>query len=143
MPNADLDPKRKLVAIYNKDRADAGLQPISYDDYNFSNPTPYSGVKSANNTRVYLTPKSTSAAFGRITVYYNRINLATITGQKVVKGAATTVTQLLPEINEELGVELTSLDIEEAPLGIASTFTLTASPNSYIFTGSTIIGYYI
>ena len=87
--------------------------------------------------------KSTSAAFGRITVYYNRINLATITGQKVVKGSATTVTQLLPEINEELGVELTSLDIEEAPLGIASTFTLTAAPNSYIFTGSTIIGYYI
>lgn len=141
-PNPLLNPKNKIVAVYNKDRADRGLLPIDPNDYDFSNPSPYSGVKSTKNTRIYLTAKQASSQFGRITIYYDRINLATITGAKVIKGSATTVTQLIDAINEELGVELSNADVEEAALGITPTFTLTASPISLIFIGSTSIGYY-
>lgn len=140
--NPALNPKQKIISIYNKERADRGLSAININDYEFSNPTPYTGIKSTKNTILYLTPKSTSAQFGRITLYYNRINLNTITGARVIKGSATTVTQLLSEINEELGVELANFDIEEAILGTSPTFTLTASPLSYIFIGSTQVGYY-
>ena len=140
--NPALNPKQKIISIYNKERADRGLSAINIADYEFSNPAPYTGIKSTKNTILYLTPKSTSAQFGRITLYYNRINLNTITGARVIKGSATTVTQLLNEINEELGVELANFDIEEAILGTSPTFTLTASPLSFIFIGSTQVGYY-
>jgi hypothetical protein len=140
--NPLLNPRTKIVAIYNKVRVDRGLTPIVEADFEFSNPTPYSGIKSVKNTRIYLTPRASSSQIGRITVYYDRISLSTITGAKVVRGTATTVTQLLSEINEELGIELTNNDIEEAPLGVTPTFTLTASPTSLIFLGSTQVGYY-
>lgn len=142
MSNPDLDPKVKIVAIYNKRRQLDGKLPISQADYNFSDPVPYTGPRSNHNTRIKLTPKTDAGAYGLITIYYDRIDLATITGAKVVKGSATTVTQLLAEINEELGVELTSLDVLEAPLGNGTTFTLTAAAKSLIFVGSTQIGYY-
>lgn len=140
--NPALNPKLKIISIYNKERTDRGLSVVDINDYDFSNPTPYAGVKSTKNTILYLIPKSTSAQFGKITIYYDRIDLATILNTKVIKGTATTVTQLLPEINEELGVELANFDVEEAILGTSPTFTLTASPLSFIFIGSTTVGYY-
>lgn len=141
--NPLLSPRSKIIAVYNKVRLDRGLPAILEADFEFSNPFTYVGVKSTKNTRIYLTPKANSSQIGRITVYYDRIDLSTIVGSKVIRGSATTVTQLIPEINEELGVELTNNDVEEAPLGVTPTFTLTASPTSLIFVGSTSIGYYV
>lgn len=138
----ELNPKIKLAAIYNLKRVEKGLLPINIDDYNFTLPLPYSGPRSVKNTKVYLLPKTSTAEFGRITIYYDRIDLATITGAKVSKGTATAVSQLIDEINEELGIYLDVLDIEEAVLTADPTFVLTASPQCLLFTGQTTMGYY-
>lgn len=139
MPTPDLDPKIKIVAIYNKDRTTNSLPTIVGADYTFSLPEIYSGPRSTKNTRVKLTPKADSGVYGNITIYYDRIDLATLTGFSVVKGAATTVLGLLDKVNEEMGIELTSVDVEEAALGVSNNFTLTASSQCMIFIGSTTI----
>lgn len=138
----ELNPKLKIIAIYNKRRADKGLLPIDVNDYDFTLPLVYVGPRSTKNTKIYLIPKTSSAEFGRITIYYDRIDLATVTGAKVIKGSATAVSQLIEEINEELGIYLTTLDVEEAVLPAGNFFTLTASPQCLLFTGATQIGYY-
>jgi hypothetical protein len=140
MPNPALDPKNKIVAIYNKQRTDNSLPTIEGDDYTISLPEVYVGPRSPSNTRVKLTPKVESLNYGDIRVYYDRIDLSTLSGFSVVKGTATTVLGLLAKINEELGVEMTATDIEEAALGVAVNFNLTASPQNLIFIGSTVIG---
>lgn len=141
--NQSLNPKLKIVAIYNKRRVDQGLSPINVDDYSFSNPIQYAGVKSTKNTRIYLTPNLSSSQFGRITIYYDRIDLSSVIGARVIKHDATTIVELLPNINEELGVELTALDIIDGQLTDNINFVLKASPNSLVFTGSTSVGYYV
>lgn len=140
MSNPDLDPKNKIVAVYNKDRTVNSLSTINRADYTFSLPEAYSGPRSTKNTRVKLTPKADTGIYGNITLYYNRISLATLTGFSVVKGTATTAIGLLPALNEELGVELTAIDINEVALGVSSSFVLTASNQCLIFIGSTTIG---
>jgi len=139
MPNPDLDPKNKLISVLNKLRTLQGIPTLPLEDFNFSTPTVYSGPRSLKNTRVILTPKAQSGFYGNVTLYYDRIDLSTLTGYAVEKGTATTVLGLLDEINEELGVELTALDVEEAALGNGTEFTLTASPQNLIFIGSTQI----
>ena len=141
--NQSLNPKLKIVAIYNKRRVDQGLSPINVADYSFSNPIQYAGVKSTKNTRIYLTPNTSSSQFGRITIYYDRIDLSSVVGARVIKHDATTIVELLPSINEELGVELSALDIVDGQLTDNLNFVLRASPNSLVFTGSTSIGYYV
>jgi hypothetical protein len=141
--NQSLNPKLKIVAIYNKRRIDQGLSPINVADYSFSNPIQYAGVKSTKNTRIYLTPNTSSSQFGRITIYYDRIDLSSVIGARVIKHDATTIVELLPSINEELGVELTALDIVDGQLTDNLNFVLRASANSLVFTGSTSIGYYV
>lgn len=140
MPNPALDPKNKIVAIYNKQRTTASLPTIVGDDYTISLPEEYDGPRSPSNTRVKLTPKVDSLNYGDIRVYYDRINFSTISGLSVVKGTATTVLGLLAKINEELGTELAATDIEEAALGVATTFNLTASPQNLLFIGTAVVG---
>lgn len=140
MPNPDLDPKIKLMGIYNTYRESISKDPLDADDYTFSVPETYSGPKSPKNTVITLTPKPTSPAYGTITLYYNRIDLSNLTGFSVERGTATTVLGLLDEINEELGVELTPLDIEEAALPLSNSFTLQVTDQCMIFYGSTTMG---
>jgi hypothetical protein len=140
MPNPDLDPKVKLISVYNAYRAANNKDPLEVTDYNFGVPEEYSGPKSTKNTKIILTPTPTSPAYGTIILYYNRIDLANLTGFSVEKGSATTVLGLLDKINEELGVELTPMDVEEAALGAGSSFTLTVTDQCMIFYGSTTIG---
>lgn len=135
-----LDPKIKIVAVYNKDRTTNNKPTINGNDYTFSLPEAYSGPRSLKNTRVKLTPKADTGIYGNITIYYNRISFATLTGFSVTKGTATTAIGLLPAINEELGIELTAVDINEIALGASSSFVLTASSQNLIFTGATTIG---
>lgn len=141
MPSPDLDPKIKIMAVYNKLREDASNPTLDIEDYNFGLPEPYSGPRSPKNTRIKLTPKPSTGIYGYILLYYNRIDLSTLTGFSVEKGSATTVLGLLPAINEEMGVELEPTDVEEAPLGTGTSFTLTASPQNMIFIGSTEIDF--
>ena len=122
--NPLLNPKSKIVAVYNKVRVDRGLPAINEVDFEFSNPVPYSGIKSTKNTRIYLTPRANSSQIGRITVYYDRINLSTVVGAKVIRGTATTVSQLLTEINEELGLSVS--------IGLAPTKVLAKVASNWV-----------
>ena len=140
MPNPALDPKNKIVAIYNRERTKNSLPTIDGDDYTFSLPEVYTGPRSIKNSRVKLTPKVESLNIGDLRIYYDRINFSTLSGFSVEKGTATTVLGLLAKINEELGVELTATDIEEAALGVATTFNLTASPQNLLFIGTVVVG---
>lgn len=138
--NPDLDPKNKLVGVYNVVRVAAGKATISADDYNFSVPAPYSGPKSPNDTIITLTPKPSAPSYGTIILFYNRINLANLTGFSISKGTATTVLGVLTKINEELGVELSTLDVLEGALPAAgNNFNLNVTPECMIFYGSTSI----
>ena len=110
-------------------------------DFDFGTPEPYSGSRSTNNTRLYLTPKAGSTAVGRITLYYNRIALSSITGLTVVKGSAVNIVDLLTQINTELGVELVEADIVNGVLPATVGFSLTASSANLIFTGTTSVAY--
>ena len=134
-------PKEKLIAIYNQDRVNNGLAVIVADDFNLDPPQNYSGSRSPKNTRVYLTPKPSSANVGRITLYYNRIDLATIASLMVTKTTQTNVVDLLTQINDELGVTLVASDIVNTTLPSAGPFTLTATATNLIYTGSTNVAY--
>lgn len=134
-------PKEKLIAIYNQDRVNNGLAVIVADDFNLDPPQNYSGSRSPKNTRVYLTPKPSSANVGRITLYYNRIDLATIASLMVTKTTETNVVDLLTQINDELGVTLVASDIVNTTLPSTGPFTLTATAINLIYTGSTSVAY--
>jgi hypothetical protein len=140
MPNPDLEPRNKIMSVYNRLRQLAGNPELDLEEYNFSVPQPYSGPRSPANTVIVLTPIPSSGIYGSITLYYDRIDLSTLTGFSVARGSATTVLGLLEELNEELGVALTPIDVEEAALPVGSSFTLTASSQNLIFIGSTQIG---
>lgn len=143
MPSPELDPKNKLISIYNLMRSGDGQVALELSDFNFGTPEPYTGLRSEKNTRIMLIPKNSMSIYGRSILYYNRIDLSTIDNFSVVKGSATTVLGLLPAINAELGVELEDFDVEEAALGTGTSFTLTASPTNLIFTGSTTIDFVV
>lgn len=134
-------PKEKLIAIYNQDRVNNGLAVIVADDFDLDAPAVYSGSRSPKNTRVYLTPKPSSANVGRITLYYNRIDLATITSLMVTKTTEANVVDLLSQINDELGVTLVTSDVVNTTLPSTGPFTLTATATNLIYTGSTSVAY--
>lgn len=136
-----ITPQEKLFAIYNLDRTNNGLPVIDATDFIVGDPEVYSGSRSPKNTRVYLTPKPSSSNIGRITLYYNRIDFATITTLMVTKGAAVNVVDLLPQINEELGITLVAADISNTTLPTTGPFTLTATAVNLVYTGSTNVAY--
>ena len=131
-------PEEKLAAMFNKDRADNSLPLIDFNEYVFQAPAPYVGVR---NTRIYALPALSSLYVGRISITYDRINFNTVTNVSVVKGSATTVHQLLPAINEELGIALSTTDVVDAALPASGGFTLTATSVNKLFTGNTTVAY--
>lgn len=143
MATSNLNPEAKLYAVYNQKRIDQSLEPIIPAQFDMGPPEIYSGPRSTDNTRSRVVPKSTTASFGQLNMYYNRKDMATAftTPLKVVKGGATTVHQLINEINEELGIESTTTDWLDGSLG-GSNFNLTASPLNRVFTGGVLVGYY-
>jgi hypothetical protein len=136
-----IDPKAKLFAIYNQDRINNGLPTIMPDDFDMGTPEAYSGSRSPKNTRLYLQPKPSSSAVGRITLYYDRINLATITNLTLVKASEANIVDLLPKINTELGVALVAADIVNTTLPASGPFNLTASATNLVYTGTTSVAF--
>ena len=132
-----LDPVEKIFAVYNQKRIDRGLEAIVPSQYEMGTPNVYNGLRSPDNTVVKITPKSATASFGTLYLYYSRNDMATVFTQtpKVVKGSATTIHQLINEINTELGILTTTADWLDGPLGVTQ-FVLQAAPRNYIFTGS-------
>lgn len=131
-------PEEKLAAMFNKDRADNSLPIIDFAEYIFQAPTTFVGIR---NTRIYALPILSSLYVGRISITYDRINFNTVTNVSVTKGPSTTVHQLLPAINEELGIQLNTTDVVDASLPVSGGFTLSATAVNKLFTGSTTITY--
>lgn len=134
-----LTPKEKLIAIYNADLIANGKTAINVDDFDMSTPAAYSGPRSTKTTVIYLQPKASSPNIGLATIYYNRINIGTITTLKVTKGSATTLTELLPNLNTELGLTFSATDFSPVSLPSSGTFTLTATATNIAMTGSTTV----
>ena len=137
-----LDPVEKNFAVYNQKRIDRGLEAIVPSQYEMGTPNVYNGLRSPDNTVVKITPKSATASFGTLYLYYSRNDMATVFTQtpKVVKGSATTIHQLINEINTELGILTTTADWLDGRLGVTQ-FVLQAAPRNYIFTGSRTFEY--
>ena len=134
-------PKEKLVAIYNADRVSNRLAVIDGAEFDIEAPVAYSGSRSPKNTRVYLTPKPASVNIGRITLYYDRISLATITTLMVKKTTETKTVDLVGQLSDELGVVLIASDIVDTTLPATGPFTLTATATNLMYTGSVQVAY--
>lgn len=134
-------PKEKLVAIYNAGRVSNGLPVIDGAEFDIEAPVAYSGSRSPANTRVYLTPKPASVNVGRITLYYDRISLSTITTLMVKKTTETKTVDLVGQLSDELGVVLTASDIVDTTLPATGPFTLTATATNLMYTGAVQVAY--
>lgn len=128
--------KTKFFAVVNKHLQDNGQPTIDPADFTVNVPATYTGSAYNRNTRLVLDAPLESTSVGRTTIYYDRINLATITGLNVEKGAATTLLQLLPAINELMGVQFEAADVIDVVLPSSGTFELAASASNLIYTNA-------
>lgn len=125
----------KFFAVLNKHLTDNNFPAINPAEFVINAPTVYSGTAYLRNTRLILDAPLESTSVGRTTVYYDRINLASITGLQVSKGAATSIIELLPAINELMGITLTVNDVVNAVLPLSGTFSLEATSSNLIYVG--------
>lgn len=97
------------------------------------------------NTRIVLNGRTGSGVVGKKEFFYDRLNLGlTFTGITVVfnaKGDSTTVADLLPALNEQYGLGLTTSDITNGATKLGTGYsptpvTLTIASNSVAYTGS-------
>ena len=110
-------------------------------EFTFSDPVAITIPTPTRNTMIKLAPLAASGYYGVRKVYYNRIHVSEL-GQIVVsRGAATRVSDLLPQINEKYGVYIQPTDIydgllpAEVPGETEVQITLNFRPSSIIFYG--------
>ena len=138
-----MTPLDKLIAVFNRYRADNGELPITASDYVISAPMPYKGPMSDRNTRITLrTKKPVNGKYKIYYLYYNRINLTDIKLELIVdRGNALTLADLLAEnLNDEMRVDFDNDDFERVVFeDDAIGFMLKASSRNIIFTGEQYI----
>lgn len=125
--------RAKFFAVLNHQLQQNGKPTLNPDEFTVGAPTPYTGSQYARNTRIRLDPPLESTNVGRTTIFYNRINMSNIAPINVEKGSATSVIQLLPAINEMMGVEFSANDVMDAVLPASGTFQLTASAGNLLY----------
>lgn len=99
----------------------------------------------ARNTRVYLNAAANSPYSGRVPVYYNRLDFATVFAYSAVNTLAklrsfnpSTIHSLIPDLNNYYGLELTTDDIEDGALTLENgvgTAVIKAKATSFTWTG--------
>lgn len=138
---------------------------LVYDQVNRDNPdlvvklTPAIAALTSGPTSVTLNQRNTKAVFtgypgtgvqGNVTVYYDRINLATLFNfvpTVAIKDTVLTVRDALPAINDALGLTLVASDLQSPdaslpkPSASPQTLKLNISGNCPAFTGSLTIRY--
>ena len=129
----------KIQARFNAKRLENNLPPVDFTGYTMGNPEAYSGRQSTSNTLIYVNPVAASENLGRLKIFLNRLNLVQAVGMAVTRGSATKVSDLLPQLSNELGVVLTAQDIVDDTLPAGISFTLTASATNKLFVGSTTV----
>lgn len=97
------------------------------------------------NTKLILIPRATSSFIGPATVYYNRIHSSEIFPLRVLKGSAINTEELIPAINQQYKLHITTEDIINEPLPQPDsagyvTVNLQMKPTSLIFYGSNDVG---
>ena len=128
--------KTKFFAVVNKHLQDNAQPTIDPNDFTVNVPSTYTGSAYNRNTRLVLDAPLDSTSVGRTTIYYDRINLSTITGLNVEKGSATSLVQLLPAINELMGVEFEAADVVDITLPSSGQFDMAASASNLIYTNT-------
>lgn len=115
-------------------------------DFLFSPPRTAELLFSDINTAVTITPKVTSGYYGSKDIYYKRLNVTDIITNKniyIARGTATTLAELIPQINTKYGINLTDLDYLDVdlpaidPLDPDAVFSvvLKTTDTSYLFFG--------
>ena len=117
----------KIQSRFNAKRVENSLPVVDFTGYTMSNPESYSGPQSTSDTLIYANPIPSSANLGRLKIFLNRLNLSQAVGVSVVRGSATRIVHLLPQLSNELGVSLIAEDIVDDVLPAGSSFTLTAA----------------
>ena len=130
----------KIQSRFNAKRVENSLPVVDFTGYTMSNPGSYSGPQSTSDTLIYANPIPSSANLGRLKIFLNRLNLSQAVGVSVVRGSATRIVHLLPQLSNELGVSLIAEDIVDDVLPAGSSFTLTASSTNRLFVGNTTVG---
>lgn len=130
----------KIQSRFNAKRVENSLPVVDFTGYTMSNPGSYSGPQSTSDTLIYANPIPSSANLGRLKIFLNRLNLSQAIGVSVVRGSATRIVHLLPQLSNELGVNLIAEDIVDDVLPAGSSFTLTASSTNRLFVGNTTVG---
>ena len=130
----------KIQSRFNAKRVENSLPVVDFTGYTMSNPESYSGPQSTSDTLIYANPIPSSANLGRLKIFLNRLNLSQAVGVSVVRGSATRIVHLLPQLSNELGVSLIAEDIVDDVLPAGSSFTLTASSTNRLFVGHTTVG---
>ena len=113
---SNISMKDKIIANYNADLVANSKPPIVGAEFTAGTPATYNGPVAAKDTRLYLTPLAASPNVGRITLYYDRLDFADITSLAITKGAAVMISDILSQINDELGILLEASHIVDAAL---------------------------
>lgn len=124
-----------IILLYNADNSN----PISVSDFNFGLPLPNTNVNHNRNTVLTLIPKAELGGYGAVSIYYNRIDFSELDAIFIPKGLSVATSDLYLAINEEYGVGVYAEDITPEILTSAPTVTITASPGSLMFKGSTLV----
>jgi hypothetical protein len=96
------------------------------------------------NAMVYVASLQGASFEGQEFIRYNRIDISTVPGQRSTQftlGSALKVSQLLPQINAALALNLTVADIVDAALpfvegGAAAAFSLEIAASALLWCGS-------
>lgn len=120
------------------------------DELSFGLPFDKTLLNSDINTAITLTPKTGSKYFSSVTVHYKRMDLDYIYKSSQIEitvGDRLLLSDLIPEINQYYGINLTVDDYYDQPLPTIDPLdpnkrllvTLQAKPESILFIGSAII----
>jgi hypothetical protein len=113
----------------------------TFNDFYFSNPVPVL-PPITGNTLIELIASPTSQYRGKTTIWYNRIDAKELGVITVPKGPANTLIDVLPIVNEQLGIFIKPTDVIDYILPFPDsnglvTLSITFSDTSVIFKGTT------
>lgn len=119
---------------------------FDYLDFDFGVPEPATLERSDINTKITITPKVGSPYYNSRTIYYRRMDLAEIYASKQIEievGIRTELSELIDEINDFYGINLTADDYVPSGLptpdpldpGARLTVFLQAKMDSVLFMG--------
>lgn len=138
-----LAPAQILVDQINDDNSSSFTTAL----FNFGVPAADGGAK---NTKIVLTAAGGSGYSGTRDIYYNRVDLATVPGNRGTTfqvGDAETLAELIPEINTLYGINLTAADYNDVAIPAfpgeapheTQTINLVAKSGSIVWRGTLVL----